>query len=323
MGWCTRFGPLKAVPPLRGDQTVGHGGGYLGDVPVTRLPAQLPALPETVTTGGDEQAFAAAVDMVAAGAVVALTGAGLSTDSGIPDYRGPGAPVRAPMTITEFTSGATAQQRYWARSHLGWQQIGTAVPNTGHFALAALEGAGYLSELITQNVDGLHQQAGSRHVVDLHGRIDEVICLNCHQVTPRLDLHERLNQLNPGFGAELDLISAPDGDVEFDDTSQFRVAACRRCSGALKPNVVFFGASVAKPVVQHCFSAVDAAQGMLVAGSSLTVMSGLRFVRHARRRGIPIVIVNRGATRGDDLATFKIDAGCSQTLSELAGQLGA
>ncbi len=298
---------------------------------MTRLPDQLPALPEALAgaphdvraAGSDERAFAASVDLVAAGSVLVLTGAGLSTDSGIPDYRGPGAPVRAPMTITEFCSGPVAQQRYWARSHLGWQRMGTAVPNAGHHALAALENAGYLGELITQNVDGLHQQAGSRRVVDLHGRIDEVICLNCGQVTPRLELHHRLEKLNPGFGAALDLISAPDGDVEFDDTTGFRVAACRRCSGPLKPHVVFFGDSVPKPTVQHCFSAVDAAAGLLVAGSSLTVMSGLRFVRYARRRGIPIVILNRGATRGDDLATYRIDAGCSQTLTELAGRLGA
>ena len=162
--------------------------------------------------------------------------------------------------------------------------------------MAALEQAGCLSELITQNVDGLHQQAGSRRVVDLHGRVDEVICLNCGQITPRLELHRRLDQLNPGFGAHLDLTSAPDGDVEFDDTSGFRVAACSRCAGVLKPHVVFFGDSVPKPVVAHCFKAVDAAAGMLVAGSSLTVMSGLRFVRHARRRGIPIVIRQ---SRGD------------------------
>ena len=271
----------------------------------------------------DEAAFAATVDLVAGGSVVALTGAGLSTDSGIPDYRGPGAAVRTPMTITEFKSGPVAQQRYWARSHLGWHRMGTAVPNSGHRALAALENAGYLSELITQNVDGLHELAGSRSVVDLHGRVDEVICLNCGQITPRIELHRRLDELNPGFGADLDLASAPDGDVEFDETSTFRVAACVRCSGVLKPHVVFFGDSVPKSVVQHCFSAVDEARGLLVAGSSLTVMSGLRFVRHARRRGLPVVIINRGSTRGDDLATWRIDAGCSPTLSRLATELGA
>lgn len=269
-----------------------------------------------------ERAFAAAVDLLATGSVVVLTGAGMSTDSGIPDYRGPGAAVRTPMTITEFKSGAVAQQRYWARSHLGWQRMGTAVPNAGHRALAALEHAGHVDALITQNVDGLHQQAGSRQVVDLHGRIDEVVCLNCGQITSRLELHHRLAALNPGFGANLELASAPDGDVEFDDTTEFRVAGCRRCSGVLKPNVVFFGDSVAKPLVQQCFSAVDAAEGMLVAGSSLTVMSGLRFVRHARRRGIPIVILNQGPTRGDDLADWKLAAGCTPTLQALCEQLG-
>jgi NAD-dependent SIR2 family protein deacetylase len=201
--------------------------------------------------------------------------------------------------------------------------MGTAIPNRGHVALAALESAGYVSELITQNVDGLHGQAGSRRVVDLHGRVDEVICLNCGQITPRFELQRRLDELNPGFGDDLDLVTAPDGDVEFDDTAGFRVAACIRCSGALKPNVVFFGDSVPKPVVQHCFDAVDQASALVVAGSSLTVMSGLRFVRRARRRGIPIVIVNRGATRGDELADWKIDAGCSPTLAGLAAQLGA
>lgn len=292
---------------------------------MVRSPQQFPApaRPGTATPAVPyERAFAAAVDLVATGSVVVLTGAGMSTDSGIPDYRGPGAPVRAPMTIAEFRSGPTAQQRYWARSHLGWRRMGTAVPNEGHRALAALERAGHVDALITQNVDGLHQQAGSEHVVDLHGRIDEVVCLNCALVTSRLELHHRLEALNPGFGAGLDVASAPDGDVELDDTAGFRVAGCRRCSGELKPNVVFFGDSVATPMVQQCFSMVDAAEGLLVAGSSLTVMSGLRFVRHARRRGIPIVILNRGATRGDDLADWKLDAGCSPTLRGLCDLLG-
>ncbi|SDP14282.1 NAD-dependent protein deacetylase, SIR2 family [Nakamurella panacisegetis] len=290
---------------------------------MTRIPPPPAATHRGVEDVVDEAAFAATVDLLAGGSVVALTGAGLSTDSGIPDYRGPGAPVRTPMTIAEFKSGPVAQQRYWARSHLGWRRMGTAVPNAGHRAFAALENAGHLSELITQNVDGLHQQAGSRSVVDLHGRVDEVICLNCGQITPRLELHRRLDEGNPEFGADLDLVSAPDGDVEFDDTNDFRVAACVRCSGALKPNVVFFGDSVPKPVVQHCFSAVDDAKALLVAGSSLSVMSGLRFVRHAYRRGIPVVIINRGPTRGDGLATWRIDAGCSPALSRLAAELGA
>ncbi len=275
------------------------------------------------SAGPDEGALATAVDLIAAGFVVALTGAGMSTDSGIPDYRGPGAPVRTPMTGTEFRSGHAAQQRYWARSHLGWQRMGTARPNDGHRALASLENAGFVTELITQNVDGLHQQAGSRRVIDLHGRIDEVVCLNCGQITSRLELHDRLLALNPGFGANLDVVSAPDGDVEFDDTSEFEIAACRRCTGVLKPNVVFFGESVEKSVVQQCFALVDAADSLLVVGSSLTVMSGLRFVRHARRRGLPIVLINRGVTRGDDLVDHKIEAGCTPTLTGIAERLGA
>ena len=270
----------------------------------------------------DAGTFAAVVDLVAAGSLLVLTGAGMSTDSGIPDYRGPGSPVRTPMTIGEFCSGPAAQQRYWARSHLGWLRMDTAEPNGGHLALAALEHAGYVDELITQNVDGLHQRAGSVAVVDLHGRVDEVICLNCGQLTPRWELHRRLDELNPGFGSQLGLVTAPDGDVELDDTSAFRVAHCLRCTGVLKPNVVFFGDCVAKPIVQHCFSAVDTAAGLLVVGSSLTVMSGLRFVRHARRGGLPIVIVNRGATRGDELADWKIEAGCSSTLAAVAAELG-
>ncbi len=270
----------------------------------------------------DCRALAAAVDLLAAGSLV-LTGAGLSTDSGIPDYRGPGSAARTPMTISEFRSGPVAQRRYWARSHVGWQRMGTARPNGGHLALAGLEDAGFVTELITQNVDGLHRQAGSRRVVDLHGRIDEVICLTCGQITPRLDLHRRLEELNPDFGSHLDVASAPDGDVELDDTAAFRVAACRRCAGPLKPHVVFFGDSVPKATVEQCFAAVDGANSLLVAGSSLTVMSGLRFVRHARRRGLPIVILNRGTTRGDDLADWKIDAGCTPTLVGLARQLGA
>jgi len=303
----------------------------LGKVPVTRPTDHLlsriyranGAGARSLTEPVEESSLAAAVDMIAAGSVVALTGAGLSTDSGIPDYRGSDAPVRTPMTITEFRSGPAAQQRYWARSYLGWSRMGNALPNAGHRALAALEHAGHLEEVITQNVDGLAQLAGSRAVVDLHGRIDEVICLNCGQLTSRIDLQQRLEALNPGYGSALDLMSAPDGDVEFDDTESFRVTWCTRCAGPLKPNVVFFGDSVPKPVVQHCFSAVDQAAGMLVVGSSLTVMSGLRFVRYARRRDIPIVIINRGSTRGDDQASWKLDAGCSPVLTEIASRLGA
>ncbi len=179
-----------------------------------------------------------------------------------------------------------------------------------------------MRDLITQNVDGLHGEAGARPVIDLHGRIDEVLCLGCRDITPRVELHERLTELNPDFGRQLDVTTAPDGDVEYDDTDGFVLAGCRFCDGALKPHVVFFGENVPRDRVEESYRAVDRAEAMLVAGSSLTVMSGLRFVRHAARRGIPIVIVNRGVTRGDPLAVLRVDAGCSETLSALADLLG-
>jgi NAD-dependent SIR2 family protein deacetylase len=253
--------------------------------------------------------------------LVALTGAGLSTDSGIPDYRGPDSPPRAPMTYDEFASGPVAQQRYWARSHLGWQRMGRALPNAGHRAVADLERAGPLGDLITQNVDGLHAQAGSRRVIDLHGRIDEVICLTCREITSRQELHERLTERNPDFGHSISVTTAPDGDVDLEDTAGFRLAPCVTCDGPLKPHVVFFGENVPRDRVALAYAAVDAADALLVAGSSLTVMSGLRFVRHAARDGKPIVIVNRGITRGDPLATCRVDAGCSETLRTLVTEL--
>jgi len=259
--------------------------------------------------------------MLAGRRVVALTGAGLSTDSGIPDYRGPDSPPRSPMTYDEFASGSRAQQRYWARSHIGWQRMGLARPNAGHLALAALQTAGAVMQLITQNVDGLHRLAGSPAVIDLHGRIDEVLCLSCGELSGRRELHERLTQLNPSFGVAGTVNTAPDGDVELADTDGFRLAGCRRCGGALKPNVVFFGENVPRDRVAIAFRAVDEAEAVLVAGSSLTVMSGLRFVRHAARSGVPIVIVNRGITRGDPLAACRVHAGCSETLVALVGRL--
>lgn len=252
--------------------------------------------------------------------IVALTGAGLSTDSGIPDYRGPGSPRRTPMTYQEFVGGEAAQRRYWARSFVGWATMAHASPNAGHRALADLEAAGVLHGLITQNVDGLHSAAGSRAVIDLHGRIDTVVCLGCRRTSPRLALQERLAGLNPGFGAGSFAVN-PDGDAELDDVAGFRLAACTACGGPLKPDVVFFGENVPRERVTRAYAMVDAVRGggaLLVAGSSLTVMSGLRFVRHAHKHGVPVVIVNRGATRGDPLATELVDAGCSEVLPALA-----
>jgi NAD-dependent SIR2 family protein deacetylase len=257
------------------------------------------------------------------GRLVVLTGAGLSTDSGIPDYRGPGSRARQPMTYQEFVGGAQARQRYWARSHLGWGRMRHASPNAGHRALAALDP----DLLITQNVDGLHEAAGSRRLVALHGRIADVVCLSCRQVTPRSALATRMVSANPGYaarhaGAEV----RPDGDVELDDTAGFVVPACEGCGGVLKPDVVFFGENVPAPRVQRCYDAVDALTAddcLLVVGSSLTVMSGLRFVRRAARAGVPVVIVNRGTTRGDELASVKLEAGCSEFLGALVGVRGA
>ena len=268
----------------------------------------------------------AALELVAGRPFVALTGAGMSTDSGIPDYRGPNSPARMPMTFSEFVSGPGAQQRYWARSHLGWSRMKRATPNPGHRALAALEAAGHQRLLITQNVDGLHEAAGSRAVCALHGRIADVVCLDCRSQTSRASLHQRLGGLNPGWGERhADVAVRPDGDVDLDDTAGFVVPGCEACGGVLKPDVVFFGENVPKPRVERCYAAVDAldpdADVLLVLGSSLTVMSGFRFVRRATKRGVPVVVVNRGATRADDLDIVKVDHGTTEFLTSLTSEL--
>jgi NAD-dependent SIR2 family protein deacetylase len=255
---------------------------------------------------------------LAQGRLVVLTGAGLSTDSGIPDYRGPGSTARQPMTYQEFVSGLPARRRYWARSHLGFGRMRRADPNDGHHALVRLDP----DLLITQNVDGLHEAAGSRSLVALHGRITDVVCLACRGTTSRASLERRLSDANPGFAdRHADVASRPDGDVDLDATDDFVVPDCDACGGVLKPDVVFFGENVPPARVQRCYDAVDALtadDALLVAGSSLAVMSGLRFVRRAARAGVPVVIVNRGPTRGDDLATLKLHAGCSEFLTTLA-----
>jgi NAD-dependent SIR2 family protein deacetylase len=242
-----------------------------------------------------------------------LTGAGVSTDSGIPDYRGPTSVARSPMTYQEFLASEQNQRRYWARAHIGWSRMSGARPNAAHHWLADHQDA--LTGLITQNVDTLHEQAGHRDVIDLHGRIDRVRCLRCGTVNDRGAVHRRLDALNPGWSAQ-DAVALPDGDVALEATEGFVLAECDRCAGPLKPDVVFFGESVPKDVVTRCFSLVDEAEALVVLGSSLQVMSGLRFVRHAAKRGIPIVIVNRGATRGDELAFVKIEDGVAETLQD-------
>jgi NAD-dependent SIR2 family protein deacetylase len=255
------------------------------------------------------------------GRTVVLTGAGLSTDSGIPDYRGPGAPVRMPMTFQEFTASAESQQRYWARAHLGWSRMGGAEPNAGHRALVRLEALASVPYLITQNIDGLHERAGQQRMVALHGRISEVVCLDCGGATHRTSMQRQLTEANPGWLEQhAAVVARPDGDVELEQTGRFVVPACTGCGGRLKPHVVFFGENVPKDRVQRCYAAIDEADALLVAGSSLTVMSGLRFVRYAAKAGLPVVIVNRGRTRGDDLATLKVEAGCSEWLAAWAAE---
>ena len=250
-------------------------------------------------------------DVLAGRRWLVLTGAGVSTDSGIPDYRGPGAVARSPMTYQEFLGSESSRRRYWARAHVGWSRMRGAEPNATHRWLAERQDA--LAGLITQNVDTLHEWAGHRDVIDLHGRIDRVRCLDCGDVVERTVVHQRLDVLNPGWSGQEAMV-LPDGDVALESTEGFVLVDCDRCAGRLKPDVVFFGESVPKDVVARCFSLVDDAEALVVLGSSLQVMSGLRFVRHAAKIGIPIVIVNRGATRGDALATVKVDDGVAETL---------
>jgi NAD-dependent SIR2 family protein deacetylase len=262
-----------------------------------------------------------AIGLLRGGRVVVLTGAGVSTDSGIPDYRGEGAPVRTPMTFQAFLSSERARKRYWAGSHLGWRSFGSARPNSGHLALAELEAHGVVSGVVTQNVDGLHRRAGSRHVVELHGGMDRVLCLTCGQHYARQAIADRLAELNPSIDLETAIRPAPDGDVEVDDVDALAIPACTVCGGILKPDVVFFGEFVPTDTFHAAAALVQGADTLLVAGSSLVVNSGVRLIELARRRRTPIVVVNRGITKGDSRAAVKINAGTSETLTAMASAL--
>jgi NAD-dependent SIR2 family protein deacetylase len=281
----------------------------------------------TQAVGGVRNGTAAdaLLDVVRGGEVVVLSGAGLSTESGIPDYRGPSGLARRadPMTYQVFVGAEQDRQRYWARSHVGWRTIRGAAPNRGHRAVAELERLGMVSGIITQNVDGLHQAAGAQEVVDLHGSLARVVCLGCSQLTSREALDRRLRQANPDWDAQVSALN-PDGDAVVADAevARFRVVDCVTCGGLLKPDVVFFGENVPRPRVADCYDMVDRADSLLVLGSSLTVMSGFRFVRHAAKLGIPVAIVNQGPTRGDALAGLTIDGPLGQTLSDLAERVG-
>ncbi|HEY8087781.1 MAG TPA: NAD-dependent protein deacetylase [Polyangiaceae bacterium] len=261
-------------------------------------------------------------ELVRGKAVLALTGAGLSTESGIPDYRSPESLARArrPIHGPEFVRSASLRRRYWARSTLGWERMRSAAPNAGHRALARLEAAGRVVRVVTQNVDRLHHKAGSRRVTELHGALADVVCLGCAAIEDRDRLQARLLALNPGWasrGAE----TAPDGDADLptDEVERFVVAPCTACGGVLKPRVVFFGENVPRPVVDEAFAAVDAAELLLVLGTSLAVFSGYRFLRRAVERGIPVAMVNRGPVRGEEHAVLKVEASTGETMEALAG----
>jgi NAD-dependent SIR2 family protein deacetylase len=263
-------------------------------------------------------------DLVAAGGVLVLSGAGISTESGIPDYRGPSSAARraSPMTYQTFAGDPAARRRYWARSHLGWQLVGRARANRGHRAVAALQDAGLLSGVITQNVDGLHQAAGARDVTDLHGRLDRVRCLDCGRLSTRAELHARLAEANASWHAVAAGVN-PDGDVDLPDSALdgFRTVDCDGCAGVLKPDVVFFGEAVPSDRVARCYALLADSRSLLVLGSSLTVMSGHRFVLRAARDGRPVAIVNQGATRGDRYAAVTVDAPLGTVLPAVAARV--
>ncbi|MGY1624836.1 NAD-dependent protein deacetylase [Geodermatophilus sp. SYSU D00965] len=266
-------------------------------------------------------------DLVGDGDVVVLSGAGLSTDSGIPDYRGASGSLRrhTPMTYQTFLRDPRGRHRYWARSFVGWRQMRAARPNAGHRAVADLQDVGLVSGVITQNVDGLHQAAGARDVVELHGGLDRTVCLACGDVADRAELDRRLRVVNPDFGPHVDEVN-PDGDAELSDDllDGFVMVDCLTCGGGpLKPDVVFFGETVPRDRVEDCFARVEAAGALLVLGSSLTVMSGYRFVLRAEKLGIPVGLVNLGATRGDAKVDVRLDAPLGTVLPELVRRLAA
>jgi NAD-dependent SIR2 family protein deacetylase len=279
-----------------------------------------------LTTVPDEAAYERLVRLLRGGNVTLLSGAGLSTESGIPDYRGPDGKRRVtPMTYGEFVASPANRQRYWARSFVGWRRFAGAGPNDGHRAVAELQRLGLVRAIITQNVDGLHQVAGARDVLELHGNLDLARCLNCGETTARTDLDGRLREANPSFEVVAGEIR-PDGDVVLTDeaVAGFHPPRCLVCqSDLVKPEVVFFGESVPKTIVEQGFSQVEASSGLVVLGSSLQVMSGYRFVRRAAANGIPVAIVTRGPSRGDEQASIRLDAPLGLTLSRIVDDLRA
>lgn len=264
--------------------------------------------------------FERAVDILAGREIAVLTGAGVSTDSGIPDYRGEGAPARTPMTFQQFIADAQYRKRYWAGSHLGWTHFDAAQPNAGHRALAELEAAGVVNGIVTQNVDGLHLRAGSQRVVDLHGTMDKVRCLRCGQAFARTDIAARIDAANPWL-VTAETVLNPDGDAQVEAFDDFITPDCTVCGGVLKPDIVFFGEFVPTEKFSEATALVRKAGALVVAGSSLVVNSGIRLIDHATRRRIPLIVINRGDTKGDTRAAVKIDAGTSEVLLALQERL--
>jgi len=276
---------------------------------------------QSVAPSTELTAIDAAVELLRGREIAVLTGAGLSTDSGIPDYRGAGAPPRNPMTFAQYLADSNYRKRYWAGSHLGWKRFAGARPNAGHDALAQLETAGVINGVITQNVDGLHLRAGSQRVVDLHGSMDRVTCLNCRQYFARADIAARLAAANPWLDNDDEIPLNPDGDVEIANVNEFVVPECSVCGGILKPDVVFFGEFVPVERFAEAAALVQRAEALVIAGSSLAVNSGIRLLDKASRRKVPVIIINRGATKGDTRAAVKIEAGTSETLAAFVERL--
>ncbi len=274
---------------------------------------------EALPTGeaATDEEIAALVALLQHRRIAVLTGAGCSTESGIPDYRGPGTRARArnPMSWAEFSKSEATRRRYWARAKIGWERVSGARPNAAHRAIAELERRGLALGVVTQNVDGLHADAGSKRVVELHGALARTRCVECGGHEARRDVQARLRDTNPAFSA-LDAAMMPDGDAALDDdvVATFSPPLCRACGSVLRPDVVLFGESVPKPVVEAAFDIVDAATVLLVVGTSLAVYSGYRFLRRARERGIPVAIVNVGPCRGEEIATVRLAARAAATL---------
>ncbi len=251
-----------------------------------------------------------------------LTGAGISTSSGIPDYRNEKGDWKGaqPIQFAEFAGSEDMRRRYWARSYVGWQRFGRAQPNDAHRALVHLETRGKIDTLITQNVDRLHSRAGSERVIDLHGDLSKVCCLDCDAMLQRSEFQDLLKAVNPDWHAKV-FAYRPDGDAELagESYADFEVPGCPACGGRMKPDVVMFGENVPITRVDEAMASIDRSSALLVVGSSLMVFSGFRFARRAHETGKPIAIVNRGKTRADDIATLKVDADCAEALSTLTG----